>query len=164
MERYPRTGDRTRMNDGPLFRSPGLGCQLGAHLDSRTLPDLSCPCFTCLSPPFGSPSETLEAGRDVTCTHLRPWHAQESPGLLSSCHSGRKEVGKKENGCVGHMGDTEEFKQRFKPLKWELVEAVLPWPEAARWVWHTWLSLRPAATGPARSPFLFRFPSLSGQP
>ena len=148
------------MNDGPLFRSPGLGWQLGAHLDSWILPDLSCPCFTCLSPPFGSPSETLEAGRDVTRTHLRPWHAQESPGLLSSCHSGRKEVGKKENGCVGHMGDTKAFKQRF--MKWELVETVLP--RAGAVAWHTWLSLRPAATGPARSPFLFRFPSLSGQP
>ena len=43
------------------------------------------------------------------------------------------------------MGDTKEFKQRF--MKWELVETVLP--RAGAVAWHTWLSLRPAATGPA---------------
>lgn len=48
-------------------------------------------------------------------------------------------------------GDTEEFKQRF--MKWKLVEAVLPRLGAARGC-GTWLSLRPAAIGPAKVPFL----------
>ena len=100
------------MNDESLFRSPGVGLvawgSSGFKDSSRLF--LSCPCFTCLSPPFGSQSEILGADRDVTCPHLRPWHAQDSPGLLSSYHSGRKGVRKKENGYVRHMGDTDEFK------------------------------------------------------
>lgn len=62
-----------------------------------------------------------------------------------------KRLGRRKRVCRT-WGDTEEFKQRF--MKWEAGGGCPATARAARGVWHTWLSLRPAAIGPSQVPFL----------
>lgn len=62
------------MNDGAIaqvFRTGLVARGSSGFKDSSGL-FLSCLCFTSLSSPSGSPSETLEAGRAVTRAHLSP--------------------------------------------------------------------------------------------